>query len=57
MMPGETESPKPQMNYRAARRAFIAACEAAGVDTVARLHPHPGATVDDDTVSDPGAHR
>ena len=25
--------------YRSARRAFIAACEAAHVDTVARLHP------------------
>jgi hypothetical protein len=25
--------------YRAARRAFIAACEAAGVDSIARLHP------------------
>ena len=25
--------------YRAARRAFIAACEAAHVDTIARLHP------------------
>jgi Protein of unknown function (DUF2817) len=38
----DTQSPKPQKDYRAARRAFIAACEAAGVDTVARLHPHPG---------------
>jgi hypothetical protein len=26
-------------DYRAARRAFIAACEAAGVDTIARVHP------------------
>src|SRR5215472_8050413 len=25
--------------YRAARRAFIAACEAAHVDSIARLHP------------------
>jgi hypothetical protein len=25
--------------YRAARRSFIAACEAAGVDAIARLHP------------------
>jgi Protein of unknown function (DUF2817) len=39
MMPADTESPKPQKDYRAARRAFIAACEAAGVDSVARLHP------------------
>ena len=37
MMPGKIESPKLQMDYRAARRAFIAACEAAGVETVARL--------------------
>ncbi|HWM62033.1 MAG TPA: DUF2817 domain-containing protein, partial [Rhizomicrobium sp.] len=37
-----TEGPKPQKDYRAARRAFIAACEAAGVDTVARLHPAKG---------------
>lgn len=28
-----------QSPYRAARRAFIAACEAAHLDTVARLHP------------------
>ena len=33
-MSAETESP-----YRHARRAFIAACEAAHLDTVARLHP------------------
>src|SRR5436309_1934922 len=39
MMPPISESPD---SYRAARRAFITACEAAGVDTVARLHPHPG---------------
>jgi hypothetical protein len=43
MMRAETESPE-QPNgqpktYRAARRAFIAACEAAHVDTVARLYP------------------
>jgi hypothetical protein len=42
MMPGETESPKPQKDYRTARRAFIAACEAAGVDAIARLHPAKG---------------
>lgn len=29
--------------YRAARRAFIAACEQAGVDTIARVHPAKGA--------------
>lgn len=28
--------------YRAARRAFIAACEAARVDSIARLHPTRG---------------
>lgn len=39
MMREETESPEQQRTYRAARRAFIAACEAAHVDTVARLHP------------------
>src|SRR5262245_38167139 len=38
-MRAETETPKQPTNYRAARRAFIAACEAAHVDTVARLHP------------------
>ncbi len=33
----------PERNgYRAARRAFIAACEAAHVDTIARLHPAKG---------------
>ena len=31
-----------QTPYRAARRAFIAACEAAHVETVARLHPSKG---------------
>jgi hypothetical protein len=30
-------------DYRAARRAFIAACEQAGVDTIARVHPVKGA--------------
>lgn len=29
-------------DYRAARRAFIAACETAGVDTIARVHPAKG---------------
>ena len=44
-MTASSESPftKAQMAraqiYRAARRAFIAACEAAHVDTIARLHP------------------
>lgn len=39
-MPIDTESPR--MTYRAARRAFIAACEQAHVDMVARLHPSKG---------------
>lgn len=30
-------------DYRAARKAFIAACEAAGVDAIARVHPMRGA--------------
>ncbi|HEX2760701.1 MAG TPA: DUF2817 domain-containing protein [Rhizomicrobium sp.] len=30
-------------DYRAARRAFIAACEKAGVDTIARVHSVKGA--------------
>jgi hypothetical protein len=30
-------------DYRALRRAFIAACEQAGVDTIARVHPAKGA--------------
>jgi hypothetical protein len=30
-------------DYRAARRAFIAACERACVDTIARVHPAKGA--------------
>lgn len=33
------ESPESRKTYRAARRAFIAACEKAHIDTVARLHP------------------
>ncbi|HKB95817.1 MAG TPA: DUF2817 domain-containing protein [Rhizomicrobium sp.] len=37
-MRADTESPD-QKSYRAARRAFIAACEGAHIDTVARLHP------------------
>ena len=37
-----TESPENKMTYRAARRAFIAACEKAHIDTVARLHPSKG---------------
>src|SRR6188474_2967799 len=40
MMPTRPESPR--MTYRAARRAFIAACENAHIDTVARLHPSKG---------------
>ena len=42
MMRGDTESPKLPKSYRDARRAFIAACEAAHVETVARLHPTKG---------------
>jgi len=35
-----SESPLSQAEvYRAARRGFIAACEALGIDAVARLHP------------------
>jgi hypothetical protein len=41
-MRAEPESPENQKTYRAARRAFIAACEKARVDTVARLHPARG---------------
>jgi hypothetical protein len=37
-----SDSPKDRGTYRAARRAFIAACEKAHVDTVARLHPAKG---------------
>ncbi|HEY8254236.1 MAG TPA: DUF2817 domain-containing protein, partial [Rhizomicrobium sp.] len=32
----------PESVYRTARRAFIAACEAAHVDPIARLHPSRG---------------
>jgi uncharacterized protein DUF2817 len=42
MMRTGTESPGDRKTYRAARRAFIAACEKAGIDTVARLHPVKG---------------
>ena len=39
-MATSSESPLAQAQlYRAQRRAFIAACEAARVDTIARLHP------------------
>jgi len=39
-MTTSSESPLARAQaYRAARRAFIAACEAAHVDTIARLHP------------------
>lgn len=41
-MAAKTESPEDKMTYRAARRAFIAACEKAHIDTVARLHPSKG---------------
>jgi hypothetical protein len=41
-MPVKTESPESKMAYRAARRAFIAACEKAHIDAVARLHPSKG---------------
>src|ERR1700712_2372081 len=37
MMAPDAESP-----YRAHRRAFIAACETAGVDVIARVHPARG---------------
>ena len=42
MMRTGAESPENKMTYRTARRAFIAACEKAHVDTVARLHPAKG---------------
>lgn len=42
MMPTGPESPDNRKTYRAARRAFIAACEKAHIDTVARLHPSKG---------------
>jgi Protein of unknown function (DUF2817) len=41
-MDGVSESPKDRGSYRAARRAFIAACEKAHVDPIARLHPAKG---------------
>ena len=41
-MHGDPESPQNPTSYRAARRAFIAACEKARAETVARLHPSPG---------------
>jgi len=41
-MPTGPESPDNRKTYRAARRAFIAACEKAHIDTVARLHPSKG---------------
>jgi Protein of unknown function (DUF2817) len=41
-MDAVSESPKDRGSYRAARRAFVAACEKAHVDTVARLHPAKG---------------
>ena len=41
-MPRDPESPPSQAAYRTARRAFIAACEKAHVETVARLHPSKG---------------
>jgi hypothetical protein len=42
MMPPGTESPEDRKTYRAARRAFIAACEKVHIETVARLHPAKG---------------
>src|SRR5882757_9455793 len=42
MMDAVSDSPKDRGAYRAARRAFIAACEKAHIDTVARLHPSKG---------------
>ena len=41
-MRSDPESPQSQTGYRTARRAFIAACEKAHVETVARLHPARG---------------
>ena len=41
-MRADHESPQSQTSYRAARRAFIAACEKAHAETVARLHPSKG---------------
>src|SRR5215510_8833466 len=42
MMRADPETPQSQTSYRTARRAFIAACEKAHVETVARLHPTRG---------------
>ena len=42
MMDAGSQSPKKGGVYRTARRAFIAACEKAHVDTIARLHPAKG---------------
>jgi hypothetical protein len=39
MDPSSESPPSRAKVYRAARRGFIAACDAAGVDAVARLHP------------------
>ena len=41
-MDAGSESPKKGRAYRTARRAFIAACEKAHVDPIARLHPAKG---------------
>jgi hypothetical protein len=41
-MRGRPETPESQTSYRSARRAFIAACEKAHVETIARLHPAKG---------------
>src|ERR1700722_12405402 len=41
-MRADPESPQSQTSYRAARRTFIAACEKAHAETVARLHPSKG---------------
>jgi hypothetical protein len=41
-MRGQPESPETPTSYRTARRAFIAACEKAHVETVSRLHPAKG---------------
>src|ERR1043165_2144960 len=41
-MRGDPGSPQTPTSYRDARRAFIAACERAHVETVARLHPAKG---------------
>lgn len=40
--PGSPQMPYRPMTYRQARRNFIAACEKAHVETVARLHPGKG---------------